>query len=65
METVTLDSQKSLIPQQSKEGRPNQIKESNLKVNLNTKGSDVKNRQSCWTNDRKPLNIYYQNIVED
>jgi hypothetical protein len=39
METVTSDSQKSLIPQQAKEGSPNQTKESNLKVrvNLNTK----------------------------
>jgi hypothetical protein len=56
METVTADSQKSLIPQQSKEGSPNQIKESNLKVNLNTKNNDVKNKQSCRTKERKPLN---------
>jgi hypothetical protein len=44
METVTSNSQKSLIPQQPKEGSPNQTKESNLKVNLNAKVKDVKKK---------------------
>jgi hypothetical protein len=40
MATVTSDSQKSLIPQQSKEGSPNQIKESNLKECKNTNDNE-------------------------
>ena len=33
-----------------------------LKVNLNTKDNDLKNKQSCQTSDKKPLNIHHQNI---
>jgi hypothetical protein len=53
METVTSDSQKSLIPQQSKESSPNQTKESDLKVNLNAKNKDVK------------INSYARQITEN
>jgi hypothetical protein len=62
METVTSDSQKSLIHQQLNGGSPNQNKESKLKVNLNTEEYYVKNKQPYWTNVRKPLIIYHQNI---
>jgi hypothetical protein len=62
METVTSDSQKNLILQQLNRGSTNQNKESNLKVNLNTNENDVQNKQPYWTNDRKPLIIYHQNI---
>jgi len=51
---------KKINPQQSKEGSPIHIKESNLKENLNIKDNDAKNK-SCLKNDRKPLNTYHQN----
>jgi hypothetical protein len=52
MATPTSDSQRSLIPQQSRDSSLNQIKESSLKVNIITKDNDSKNKQSCLTNDK-------------
>jgi hypothetical protein len=62
MGIVTSDSQKSLTPQQLKEGSPNQTRESYLKVSLNSKVNVAKNKQTCQPNDRKTLNIHHQNI---
>jgi hypothetical protein len=62
MGTVTSDSQKSLTPQQLKEGSPNQTEESYLKVCRNSKVNVAKNKQTCQSNDRKRLNIYHQNV---